>query len=144
MTIKFLSVCINNYFNGTICETHRICKHCPQMRGKRQKGASLKQNNVDNTVNGICARQQNNVHHNEFSVQNQEPSHNSTYYPANVPNTPHLAPAAPVVHVDLLPERGVLVLHHFHLSYKHFQSPQWLHYIVLVVALSLVSCISFV
>lgn len=92
---------------------YRVGEHRPQVGGERQESARLEQHNVDNTVDGIRGGQQYNVHDDELGIEYEEPGHDGTYYPADVTDAPHLTTAAPVVHVDFLAKRRVLVLHHF-------------------------------
>lgn len=95
---------------------YRVGEHRSQVGGERQEGTRLEQHDVDDAVDGIRGGQQYDVHHHELGVEYEEPGHDGTYYPADVPDAPHLAPAAPVVHVDFLAKRRVLVLHHFNPS----------------------------
>lgn len=102
------------YKSGKTDEDHnyRVGEHGSQVGGERQEGTRLEQHDVDHAVDGIRGGQQYNVHDHELGIEYEEPGHDGTYDPANVTDAPHLTAAAPVVHVDFLAKRRVLVLHH--------------------------------
>lgn len=72
------------YIRLTVRETYRISEHGAQMRGKCQECEQLKYDQVDGRVDGVGTGQQHHVHHHEFGVENQHPSHDGANYAANV------------------------------------------------------------